>query len=157
MATYPLAEPRFYGLVGLTSVPVGEREEDAGETFKIGELLTINPATGEVSVAGADPTFVEGVSMRAASGVEGTKIPFIRNIPGVQWEMSLENSTTPNHVAVETNIGAFYGVAVSANRWYVDVAETTTRVVKVIKLMQGYNLGDIRARVIVEFTLASME
>lgn len=157
MATYVLAEPRFYGLSGITSVPIADMQEDAGETFKYGELLAINATTGEISVAGADPQAVEGVAMQNASGVEGTKISYVRNLPGVQWEMTLENSAAPGHVALESNIGKGYGVAVTANKWYVDVSETTTKVVKVLRFADGHVPGDVRARVICEFTIVSME
>ena len=157
MATYVLAEPRFYGLSGITSVPVGNMQEDAGETFKYNELLAVNVATGEIAVAGADPAIVEGVAMQNASGIEGRDVSYVNNLPGVQCEMTLDNSVTPNHVAVESNLGKRYGVAVSANKWYVDVNETTTTVVKVVRFAEGYLPGDIRARVIVEFTLTSME
>lgn len=160
MATYVLAHPKYYGLRGLVSVPLSHAQEDASETWEQGALLVRNASTGRMAEAGADPTLVAGVSMANASGVTARDCIFIKPMNGVLFEMTLENSGGLGVAALElTDIGKSYGVARAAGaEWYVDKADTTNLVVKIVEETLHISVvGDVVPRVVVEFLPATYQ
>lgn len=157
MATQVLAHPRVYGLRGLTSYPVSHAQEDASETWEQGALLVRNASTGRMAECGADPTLVSGIAMANASGVTARDAIFVRVPTGVLVEMTLENSGGLGVEALAlTDIGKQYGVAKAAGgEWYVDKAETTTKVVTIVEeTLHISAVGDVVPRVVVEFLAA---
>ena len=114
------------GRAGLSSTPMWELEEKAAQTFKIGAIL--NNSSGFVAEAGALPTNILGVAVRA--GQNGTsngdkKTKFIPALQHIIFEGSIDDATNlGNGAFVDANMLGKYGLTKDANGiWYIDKSE----------------------------------
>ena len=125
--------------------------EAASQTFRIGDpvvLQTTSDKGHQIKISGADPTAdVVGIAAEAASGTENTMIPVW--IADEQTEFIGRVQDTG--VLDNDDVGDSYGiVADSTNKiWRVDRTETTTTVVKIVKLIDSH--GDTNGKVVFKF------
>jgi acetamidase/formamidase len=138
-------------LEGHYSTPLDHNPEDASETFVIGDLLVMNTSTGEIQLAGANPTTLIGLSLRNATGVEGSDIPYVRIEKGVMFEASVDSAGgLGTGTIAQTDLNKAYGIARdSSKNWYVNLDETSAVRVRIKKFIGA--IGELMPRVLVEF------
>ncbi len=120
----------------------------AAQTFKKGALV-IDVSAGTISECGADPSAVLGVAMEAAFTKPGNSMNFSPSYitGGAPTECSIAiadrrtvfsmrgvNGGTDPVTPTQTMVGESYGVAKSGDDWYLDIAETSAKVFKIVDI-----------------------
>lgn len=147
MATGVLAPMQAHALRGLWSFPVSHGLEGASQSFKTGELLIAS--SGLLVVSTADPaSIVVGMALKDASGVTGANVPFLAFQEGLLVEASLMGAAAADYVMLAADRQTAYGVAVSANKWYIDSSETSATLFRVLYPAKDFVVGDTNARVV---------
>lgn len=122
-----------------------------GQTFLKGALLVKNSA-GEVVECGADPAAVYGVACQdagsglgygAANSAQTTVVTGRSQEVTVvvadrtnQFSARAVNGGTDPVIPLQTHIDEQYGVAKVGNDWVIDMAETTTKVVEIVDIVE---------------------
>jgi hypothetical protein len=150
MATFSLAKPTFAKLVGITSVPMEHCA--AGATAQQASQFIKSPADAAVPVASGANTAILGLALNARVAT-GDDLTYIKAMPGVLFEFSLESSGSPGLALLASHLGNQYGLVVASNIAYIDVDDTSTKLVTIKELVSS--VGDIRGRVLAEFIPAS--
>ena len=125
--------------------------EGASQSFKIGypvKLTTTTDKGHQIVVSGSDPTAnVVGVAAEAASGTEGTMIA----VWVADEQAEFIGRVQDTGVLDNDDVGVSYGIVADATNsiYRVDRSETTTTVVKVVKLLDSH--GDTNGRVVFKF------
>jgi len=124
--------------------------EEASQTFKAGAPLVRDGTSGELEIwAGStDATLPVGIAAADAVGTAGSDVPYVEANDYNLFAGSLINATAAVALAA-THIGVAYSLIASGNNWYVDVADTTTKLVEVVGAIDA--VGDTNPRVIVRF------
>lgn len=134
--------------------------EAATQTFKRGAVL-VN-SSGFIAGGGADPTDVLGIAAEDGHNdtTAGThQLAYYRIEPGSLWAINIDDSgDLGNGALVDADFNTRYGLAVSADVWYVDKADTTNTLVVVRRAVEhgvqiAANAATVRkqARVLVEW------
>jgi len=124
--------------------------EESGQTYKAGAPLVRDDTTKELEIwAGdTDAAKIVGVAVKDASGTAGTAVPYYEANDYNLFEGSLINNVTA-YVLLGTEMGAAYSLIASGNNWYIDIADTTTKKVEVVGLID--DVGDTNPRVVCRF------
>ena len=107
--------------------------EKATSTFAYGDFVTLT--SGQIDLAGSDPSSILGIALEAKSGTTGTLIPvLIPRADDIFFAMMYVDDTPANNYATRaTHVGGEYGILKqAAGVWGVDTAETTAKIVKVV-------------------------
>lgn len=127
-----------------------------GESIVKGSLVLMD-ANGELTLAGADPTVVLGVAMQKAGsgpGWDAADSPLVitgRNqnlivalagsIGGsMVFSGRAVNGGTDPVLPLATHRNESYGVANSGGIWYIDIAETSAKVVTIVDIDATQNI-----------------
>jgi hypothetical protein len=130
-------------------MPLEHGLEGASQSYKIGELVI--ETAGLIVVSTADPaSIVVGVALRDATGTTGADAPYIPLMEGVLFEASLMGAAAADYIMLAADRGTAYGVAVSANKWYIDSSETSATLFRVLFPAKDFVVGDTNARVVVQ-------
>lgn len=151
MATIAKGKAIWGGSVYDSGAPTKDWPEAAAQSFKRGEILAVNVATGRVAIpaivatdlldistviAVGNSDRIAGLATKDASGVTGTthQVQLIR--PGDFLEMTLVQGTASpgtDHVSVQADIGATVGLLrdSAAKSWYAttDVTEPSGKII----------------------------
>ena len=146
MATFAIAPMHFARLSGLESIPI-EHVPAGATAFAAGEILKTSSGTA-VPVVADDKTGILGCALHARVAT-GEDIAYVRSVAGVLFEATLESSSSPGYALLAADLGVQYGLNVSSGKTYVDKAEVTALAVTVKSFVSA--VGDVRARVLVEF------
>ncbi len=124
-AANPGGQPRV-----LNSAGINEIAEASGQSFKKGQF--VYDSSGITAVA-SDPSSVLGIAMEDAVGTGyATNYPEVEILgPGDILEISYTDTTG----AATPTIGTAYGLAVASNECKLDIDETTTKLFRVVKII----------------------
>lgn len=103
--------------------------ESTGETYIEGACLILDTVdSNRLSEGGANPTDIQGIAAKTASGTAGLPMPYYPALPGVAFEGSMDDSNDlGNGVLLASDFGKLYGVTKdSSGIWYVDKFKTST-------------------------------
>lgn len=151
-----------------SGAPVKTYPEAAAQSFKKGEIVAVNTATGRVAIPAVVGALLDistvidvgnsdrilGLALRDASGVTGTAIPVQIIRPGDILEGNLVQGTASpgtDHTLVAADKGCTVGLLrdSSAKQWYpsTDITEPCGKVIDVAYGGGRGVLGDTNARV----------
>lgn len=136
------------------------------QTFKPFQFVKLS--SGKLTAASSADTTIHGFCLAPAvdpvtSVLTGDPnsstyggCPYIRVKPGMRFEMNLTGKTL-----AQTDVGAQYGLLVTANICTVDGTNTTQKVFQVVEIPQtptilDGGIGDTNARVIVEVIISTI-
>ena len=123
-----------------------EAEEGGTQTFKENEILILT--SGRATVASADPAAGTLLGIAAQDGHNSTagtdKVKYIPFYDGLLLEMTLYDGTADSYALVIGDYGKKYGIAVSANKWYIDTNDTTNTRVVIVKFISDKATKDAR-------------
>lgn len=147
MATQTLRTLAIYrqeGKEGLTWY--NEPGEEASQTYKTGAPLVYDASSKELEIwaGGTDTTAIVGVAAKDATGTTGADVPVYEANDYNIFEGSLINGTAA-YTLLGTELGGEYSLIASGNNWYIDIADSTTKKVEVVGLIDAVN--DINPRV----------
>jgi hypothetical protein len=111
---------------GLSSTPSTTGKEIVSATFILGSPV-INSG-GYVAISGTSPQAeIIGIAEHAASGTTSADVRIVPALPGMVFEATLDNASTPGAtVSAITDWWDHLGITVDADGiWYVDKAKTT--------------------------------
>ena len=132
--------PSFRPVLTSGSAPRMEKQPvAASQTIRVGDPLTINASTGEVSEATATSTAIYGVAaenVTTTASDEKTKV----NI----WVADKNTTFMGQCGGASTTLenGAFCDIAVSTHDWYVDMTGTSYNVVHIQQHVEGDSTSD---------------
>lgn len=153
MATTYAIQPIKVGyLDGLSAIPQDEGIEAAGQSWKAGAVL--KNSSGSVAIASADDVAgLLGIALSAATGTTGAKCTWVKALPNVIFEGTLEDETNLNHALVQGNLFGQFAIQVTAGGiFYLDENDSTNDATIVVRLDPEIGaIGDIRARVFFQF------
>lgn len=124
--------------------------EEASQTFTKGAPVVEDASSLEVEVwaGGTDATKILGIAAADATGTTGADVPYFEANQYNIFAGSLINNATAVALAA-THINGKYSLVASGNNWYIDVSDTTTKLVQVIAPID--DIGDTNARVAFRF------
>jgi hypothetical protein len=93
---------------------------------------------------GSDSALPVGIAVASASGTAGTTVRYYEANDLNVFEGTLINNVT-DYVLLGTEVGVAYSLIKSGTNWYIDIADTTTKIVEVIGLISA--VGDTNPRV----------
>lgn len=150
--TYVIQPIKVAYLDGLSAIPVDEGIEKAGQSWVQGAVLIRD--SGTVAEAAADAVAdILGIALSAATGVTGAKCSWVKPLPGVIFEGTLEDQANTDHALVQTNLfGQFALQRTAGGLFYLDENDATNDAAIVVRLDPEIGaIGDIRARVLFQF------
>jgi hypothetical protein len=124
--------------------------EATGQSFKAGEFVKL--VSGKVTISGVDNalTKIAGMALADASGTADTAIPVAVAEEGVLFELCVYHATAGSAITAVTQVGASYGLTISSNKHYVQIAETGFAAFHVKALSPKDVVGDRYGRLLVE-------
>lgn len=120
-----------------------EYPEKASATFAKNDLVALT--SGQIDIAGADPTKILGIALKAKTGTTDSLIPVYVIRPGDVFVMKSSSTTA------QSNEGVSYGIVTSTGALTVDVSDTTNTRVNVINLDPRDTVGTSGGRLWVTF------
>ena len=137
---------------GLNSTPMAEGPEAATQTFIAGAPLKTN-GSGFLAVIAADDTaLIVGIAAEdghndAAAG--DTQVKYYPALPGMVFEITLEDAGTEGHVSVDGNLFEDYALQTDSDKFYLDENDTTNVAMVIVGFKDA--VGTTEARVFAKF------
>lgn len=123
-------------------------QEDASETFKAGDIVVIEGDTGQIRIAASGDADILGISLKDASGIQGTEIPVQLILPGQVLMSSVYHGTAASAITVQTQVGSTFDLYVTSHTAYVDISATTDNIFRIQRLVPEDAVGTQYGRVL---------
>jgi len=120
--------------------------EEASQTYKTGAPLSRDGSSAELEIwpGTTSSATIVGIAVGDATGTAGSTVRYYEANDYNIFEGSLINNSTA-YVLLGTEVGAAYSLIASGNNWYIDISDTTTKLVEVVGLISA--VGDTNPRV----------
>lgn len=119
--------------------------EAASQSFSYMDPVKLS--SGKVAIAASNDTDILGFALRAATETEDSVIPVALAVPQNEFLLNVYHSTEASAITAVTMVGSCYALIMSSGNPYIDIEDSTNKVLQIDRLLKEDAVGSIYGRV----------